>query len=182
MGRLQADLVERIVERESRKFRWKKTSPLMMNFLKTSRPDLPKPPRDALREKLIADQQNLINYWVKSVEERKASLLADLKGGEFQLGEGSTFMIDWDKLISPIKEAASLDDAYQAFLTFHYVVDESLAVVGDFHEIWEEFVVSNEKQLVEKRLKSERKNRRKLPYGTSYTCSEYWVKERQHRG
>jgi len=116
---------------------------------------------------------------VKSVEGRKASLLADLKGGEFQLGEGSTFMIDWDKLISQIKKAASLEDAYQAFLTFHHVVDESLAHAGDFRELWDEFVVSDEKKSVEKRFVDERKRVRRLPYGGgSGFPTQYWVKQR----
>jgi len=189
-----ADFVERIVERfrrknrRSREYEWnyeEDTSTQIKGMKKRKAGTygkFPKPPQDVLREKLIADQQNLINSWVKNVEGRKASLLADLKGRKFQWGEGSTFMIDWDKLISPIKEAASLEGAYQAFLTFHDVVDESLAHAGDFHEIWDEFVVSDEKKSVEKRFVSERKKERRLPYGKLYTCCEYWVKERQHRG
>jgi len=190
------DIVDRIVTRESRKFRWSRTDSWNLEEdtstqIKGMRKrkagtygKFPKPPQDVLREKLIADQQNLINSWVKNAEGRKASLLADHKGGKFQfprLPKGSTFMIDWDRLISEIKQATTLEGAYQAFLTFHDVVDESLSIAGDFHAIWEEFVMSDEKKLVEKRLVSERKKERRLPYGVGYTCSKYWVKERQHK-
>jgi len=186
-----ADFVERIVERFRQKNRWSReyewnyeedTSTQIKGMKKRKAGTygkFPKPPQDVHRERLIAAQQNLINSWVKNVEGRKASLLADLKGGEFRFPRTTTtFMIDWDKLISPIKEAASLEGAYQAFLTFHDIVDESLSIAGDFHEIWKEFAVSDEKELVEKRLVSERNKERRLPYGKVYTCCEYWVEGR----
>lgn len=86
--------------------------------------------------------RRLVDCWVKNAEGRKASLLADLKGGEFRFPKSkTTFMLFvWDKLISEIKQATTLEGAYQAFLTFHDVVDESLAIAGGFHKIWKEFM------------------------------------------
>jgi len=159
MERIMATLEDRVVERAKPRFK--------------------KKVRDAYREKLIADQQKLINSWVKHAEGRKASLLADLKGRKFQW-EGETFMIDWDKLISEIKQATSLEDAYQAFLIFHDVVDGSLALVGDYDGIRDafKFAVSEEKMLGERRLKRERKKEiDDLCAGkNSYFYFQYWVR------
>ena len=169
-----ADFVERIVER-TKNPRAQLSDSLRYLSGKES----------ALREKLIVDQQKLIDFWVKNAEGRKASLLADLKGGEFRFPtpkvrlilnpkSKTTFMIDWDKLISEIKKAGSLEDAYKAFLKFHEVVDESLALTGEFYEIWEEFIVSSEKKDAEKSRVSDRKEaRRHANYGIGAVSCEY---------
>ena len=159
MERIMATLEDRVVERAKPRFK--------------------KKVRDAYREKLIADQQKLINSWVKHAEGRKASLLADLKGRKLQW-EGETFMIDWDKLLSPIKKATSLEDAFQAFLIFHDVVDGSLALVGDYEEIRDafKFAVSEEKMLGKRRSKRERKKEiDDIRSGkSSYFYFQYWVR------
>ena len=72
----------------------------------------------------------------------------------------------------------SLEDAYQAFLTFHDVVDGALALDGNYEEIRDAFVLSEEKMLGERGLKREIKDW-KVNYGFRY--AQYWVKERQHK-
>jgi len=129
-------------------------------------------------KKLIAGEKSLIVFWKRSAIERKAHLQAISTGCPASATSAAYIEIDWDKLMSPLEKATTLEEAYEAFLTFHDVVDESLALALDIHEIWEEFAVSEEKKLIEERRKRQRKECRRFPYGAMALCYEYSLEEK----